>query len=114
MAKDPQHEPFESCRLSSGDDGVKAGAAKPPLARTPNKHLWSILLWLTLLFVGGGLAFLWPVFEAVGTGVAVGMIAAVLVLTLAPLLLLRTILKRASAETDDGAASRTREHEGRE
>lgn len=106
MAKDCKHKPFDRHRLSSAEDGVKGVSVGPPIGRAPRKNLWPVLLWLTLLFVGGGVAFLWPVFEAVGTGVAVGMIPAVLVLSLTPLLLLRTILKR---ETNEGPARRARE-----
>ena len=113
MADDRKRKPSAPSRLSSVDDPLKAVSVSPQPGRVPHEYLWPAILWLTLLFVGGGLAFLWPVFEAVGAGVAVGMIAAVLILSLTPLLLLRTILKRVPAERNDGPAPRGHERRKR-
>lgn len=104
-----ERKPPAPSRLPNVDDPMKAASVVPHRRRAPHKALWPVILWLTLLVVGGGLAFLWPVFEAVGAGVAAGMIAAVLILSLTPLLLLRTILKRAPAETNEEPAPRTHE-----
>lgn len=61
-------------------------------ASARSKRTWRIVSCLTLLFVVGGLLYLWPILKMAGTGVAVLMVAAVLATSLTPLLLLRRIL----------------------
>lgn len=61
-----------------------------------SKRTWRIVSGLTLLFVVGGLLYLWPILKMAGTGVAVLMAAAVLATSLTPLLLLRRILRSPS------------------
>lgn len=59
--------------------------------------LWPVLVAANLALIAGGLALLWPVFKVAGTGLALGMVAAVLLVSLTPLLLLRRVLRRPSA-----------------
>lgn len=92
MTKDFKHKPFARHRLSGAEDGAKGVSVGPPTGRTPPQKLLASASLADAPPRGGGLAFLWPVFETVGTGVAVAMIAAVLVVSLTPLLLLRTIV----------------------
>lgn len=59
--------------------------------------VWPVLFGLFLAFLAGAIVILWPLFRMGGMGVALGMVAAVLVLSLTPLLLLRGLLRRAPA-----------------
>ena len=61
--------------------------------------LWPVLFGLFLAFLAGALAILWPLLKMGGTGLALGMVAAVLVLSLTPLLLLRSLLRRTSVSS---------------
>ena len=59
--------------------------------------LWPVLFGLYSALIAGALAFLWPLLKMGGTGLGLGMVVALLVLSFTPLLLLRGILRRTPA-----------------
>ena len=56
---------------------------------------WKIFFWAVLALIAGTLAILWPVFKAAGPAPGTAMALAIVVLSLIPILLLGTILRRA-------------------
>jgi len=59
--------------------------------------IWRLLFGSVLALLAGALVILWPVFEAAGTALGAFMIVALLVLSLTPLFLLRSTLRRTAA-----------------
>lgn len=59
--------------------------------------LWRLFFGSVLALLAGALLILWPVFEAAGTALGAFMIVALLVLSLTPLFLLRSTLRRTAA-----------------
>lgn len=97
-------------RRTPARSGAPSGEApeNPTLAprRAGVKRLWPVILGGTALLLAGALALLWPVFVAAGVGVGAFMIAALLVLTLGPVLMLRKVLRRTHGGSHDTPAER--------
>ena len=62
---------------------------------------WSLIFGFNVAVVAGGVAILWPVLKMAGTALAVGMVVALVIISLTPLLLLRTILRSAPASNHE-------------
>ena len=62
---------------------------------------WRVFFGVTVLLLAGVVVILWPVFEAAGTILGAVMPTAMLVLSLTPLFLLRSILRRTAASHPD-------------
>lgn len=78
-------------------EGKRTSAGRQNRIRRRSRLLWPVLCGLTLAFLAGALAFLWPILKIAGLGVALFVVVAVLFSSLIPLLLLRKILRRAPA-----------------
>ena len=75
--------------------GKPANSGAAPVLRASSHRLgWSALIALNLLVVVGGIGVLWPSLQMAGKALAFGMVAAVLVLSLTPLVLLRSMLRK--------------------
>ena len=59
--------------------------------------LWRLILPLAVALLTGAIVILWPVFDAAGAALGAFMLAAVLILSLVPILLLRSTLRRTAA-----------------
>ena len=68
-----------------------AGSAPPG---SSHRIAWSVLSALTVLLVSAGIGVLWPSLRMAGMAVALGMVFAIVVLSAAPLLLLRSVLRQ--------------------
>lgn len=82
----------------SGEDG-QSTPANGESGRGRRKIIRRGLFGLYLALLGGALAILWPLLKMAGTALAMGMVAAVLVLSLTPLLLLHSTLRRTRASS---------------
>lgn len=58
--------------------------------------LWPVLFGSVLVLLAGTFVVLWPVFKAAGAAVALGMALALVVVSLAPLIVLRKTVNRMS------------------
>lgn len=80
-------------------------SARPARRPRPPKMLWPVIFGSVLALIAGTLVILWPVLQAAGAAIGVGMVVAILVLSLTPLLLLGGILRRGrhsrSSEKDE-------------
>lgn len=92
-----------SKRNSASSDGQppfppKQGHRPPATTRRDRRHgfLWPVLFGSVLALLAGTFVVLWPVFRAAGAGVALGMVVALVVLSLTPVMLLRKALSRPS------------------
>lgn len=87
-------------------EGKRTSAVRQSRSSRRSKLLWPVLCGLTLAFLAGGLAFLWPILKMAGLEVALVVVVAVILSSLIPLLLLRRILRSAPApegeETSEG------------
>lgn len=88
---------MEASRKSSSADrhlpaSSDAGAAK---ASRHHSSIWKVLAGLVLALIAVTLVILWPVFKAAGPAPGTAMALAIVVLSLIPLLLLNTMLRRA-------------------
>ena len=90
--KPPQLSEGREAKRENSAPGQSQDSHRPKL-------LWPVIFGLTLAFVVGGLAVLWPLLKGAGIGAALFIIVAVLASSLTPLLLLRRTLDGALAET---------------
>lgn len=86
-------QPEEAAETSNG--APEGAPGREPLGRLSLRQ--RIAFGLAVAFVFAGLAFLWPILKMAGTGLAAGMVVAVLIFSLMPLLVLRRALRRAGA-----------------
>lgn len=83
-------EGSEDSRRASGGLGNRRG-----------RLIWRLLFGSVLALLAGAMVILWPIFEAAGTALGAFMIVAVLILSLTPLFLLRSTLRRTAAYRAD-------------
>lgn len=67
---------------------------------------WRLFFGFVLLLLAGAILILWPLFEAAGPILGVLMLAALLVLSLTPFVLLGRTLRRTANPTDENNDSR--------
>ena len=86
---------------SSGGAESSSSAAGEKGSGRRQKMVWPVLFGLYLVLLVGALAVLWPLLKMAGFGIALVMVAAVLVVSLTPLLLLRSTLRRARSSAHE-------------
>lgn len=62
---------------------------------------WRVFFGVIVLLLAVAVVILWPLFEAAGTILGAVMLAAMLILSLTPLFLLRSTLRRTAASHPD-------------